>query len=33
MNCTAFCPKHLQPTYAIAGLKGMAMRRALGRKA
>jgi fumarate reductase iron-sulfur subunit len=33
MNCTAFCPKHLQPTYAIAGLKGLAMRRALRRKA
>jgi fumarate reductase iron-sulfur subunit len=32
MNCTAFCPKHLEPTYAIAGLKRLAVRRALGHK-
>lgn len=32
MNCSAYCPKQLQPTYAIAGLKRLAMRGALGRK-
>jgi fumarate reductase iron-sulfur subunit len=32
MSCTELCPKALQPTYAIAGLKRLAMRRALGRK-
>jgi len=31
MSCTSFCPKGLEPTYAIAGLKRMALRRALGR--
>jgi len=32
MACTELCPKALQPTYAIAGLKRLALRRALGRK-
>jgi fumarate reductase iron-sulfur subunit len=32
MSCTELCPKALQPTYAIAGLKRLAMRHALGRK-
>ncbi|MBV9738771.1 MAG: succinate dehydrogenase/fumarate reductase iron-sulfur subunit [Hyphomicrobiales bacterium] len=31
MSCTSFCPKGLEPTYAIAGLKRMSLRRALGR--
>ncbi len=31
MSCTTFCPKALEPTYAIAGLKRMAMRRSLSR--
>jgi len=30
MNCTSFCPKHIAPTYSIAGLKRAMMRRALG---
>ncbi|MGE0046949.1 MAG: succinate dehydrogenase/fumarate reductase iron-sulfur subunit [Variibacter sp.] len=30
MSCTSFCPKHIAPTYAIAGLKRAMMRRALG---
>jgi fumarate reductase iron-sulfur subunit len=30
MSCTNFCPKHIAPTYSIAGLKRAAMRRALG---
>jgi len=30
MSCTAFCPKGLAPTYAIAGLKRAMVRRALG---
>jgi fumarate reductase iron-sulfur subunit len=32
MSCTEFCPKALQPTYAIAGLKRLALKRAIGRK-
>jgi len=32
MSCTELCPKALQPTYAIAGLKRLALRRAFGRK-
>ncbi len=31
MNCTAFCPKGIAPTYSIAGLKRTMMRQALGR--
>jgi fumarate reductase iron-sulfur subunit len=31
MSCTNFCPKAIEPTYAIAGLKRAVMRRALGR--
>ena len=30
MNCTAFCPKGIAPTYSIAGLKRTMMRRAFG---
>jgi fumarate reductase iron-sulfur subunit len=30
MSCTNFCPKHIAPTYAIAGLKRAMMRRAFG---
>ncbi len=29
MSCTEFCPKHLAPTYAIAGLKRETLKRAL----
>jgi fumarate reductase iron-sulfur subunit len=29
MSCTAFCPKGIEPTYAIAGLKRAMARRAL----
>jgi succinate dehydrogenase iron-sulfur subunit len=29
MSCTAFCPKTIAPTYAIAGLKRAVMRRSL----
>ncbi len=32
MSCGELCPKALTPTYAIAGLKRLALRRALGRK-
>lgn len=32
MNCTTYCPKHLQPTFSIAGLKRRSLRRALGGK-
>jgi fumarate reductase iron-sulfur subunit len=30
MSCTNFCPKHIAPTYSIAGLKRTMVRRALG---
>ena len=30
MSCTAFCPKAIEPTYAIAGLKRTMARRVLG---
>ena len=30
MSCSELCPKSLTPTYAIAGLKRLALRRALG---
>ena len=33
MSCTAFCPKGIAPTYAIAGLKRAMVRRALRRSA
>jgi fumarate reductase iron-sulfur subunit len=29
MSCTQFCPKAIEPTYAIAGLKRAVLRRAL----
>jgi hypothetical protein len=29
MSCTEFCPKALEPTYAIAGLKRAMVNRAL----
>ena len=32
MSCTTFCPKHLAPTYAIAGLKRATAARALRRR-
>jgi fumarate reductase iron-sulfur subunit len=32
MSCTTFCPKHLEPTFSIAGLKRRSLRRALGRQ-
>lgn len=30
MSCTTYCPKHLEPTYSIAGLKRAVLPRALG---
>jgi len=32
MNCTEFCPRAIEPTYSIAGLKRAMMRRAFGRR-
>ncbi len=32
MSCTKFCPKHLAPTYSIAGLKRAVLKRSIGRR-